>query len=250
MSTTETTSSQSASTASDLLPLSEVIRRFPEVGLIEDMELRIEVIRTLRHAPAYFWDVPASASKKYHNPFCRGEHGLWMHTKMAVTALERVSVSWVQLGLLSEFDRDCARAALLLHDMFKQGYPDDWESTPANKRTTVKNHDELMADWCGEHTNLPSVVIGAISSHNGPWYGGTEPSMDRLLNIVATVRQTDTGPDTVRGDISALLVELLVHTCDMNASDPNGTLGLWKPAEEIREKYPNVPRAHLTPATE
>jgi hypothetical protein len=244
MSTTETTSSQQMA-ADDILPLSKVIHRFPEVGLIEEMNLRIEVIRTLRHAPKYFWEVPASASKKYHNPFCRGEHGLWMHTKMAVTALERISSSWVQLGLVSEYERDCARAALLLHDMFKQGYPADWDALSDDERTTVKNHDELMAAWCRENTSLPETVIGSISSHNGPWYNGTEPSMDRLIDVVATVRQAEADPESIRRDISSLLVELLVHTCDMAASDPNGTLGLWKPTKEIREKYPNIPRAHF-----
>jgi hypothetical protein len=244
MSTTETTSSP-VSAPDDLLSLSEVIRRFPEVGLINDMDLRVEVIRTLRHAPDYFWTVPASASKKYHNPFCRGVHGLWMHTKMALSSLERMSVSWEKLGLVSKYDLDCARAALLLHDMFKQGYPADREALPVHKRTTVKHHDELMAKWCAENTTLPETVIRAISSHNGPFYGGTDPSMDRFIEVAATVRQAEADPNSVRRDFSTLFVELLVHTCDMAASDPNGTLGVWKPAEEIREKYPNVPRAHF-----
>lgn len=245
MSTAKDNRSTTETSTTPTLHISEVIRRFSEVSLISDTDLRVSVIRTLSHAPEYFWEVPASASKKYHNPFCRGQHGLWIHTKMAVTSFERVSNSWEELGLLSEYQRDCGLAALLLHDMFKQGYPTDRDSLPESDQTTVKNHDELMAEWCRDHTSLPTPVIGAIESHNGPWYGGTEPSLQRLLDIVRSVRQTESDPTAVQRDLTEFMVELIVHTCDMAASDPNGTLGVWKPAEEIREKYPNLPRAHF-----
>lgn len=38
---------------------------------------------------------------------------------------------------------------------------------------------------------------------------------------------------------------ILVHMADMAASTKNGTWGVYKPADEITSRYPNLPRADL-----
>lgn len=191
----------------------EVERRLPEVDLIEDEELRDEAVEALgRMVPDYFWEVPATGSGRYHNPFSRRKHGLWVHVKMSLTAYERLVRSYVEQGLLTEEEADMGRVALLLHDTLKYGH--SYEAGDSTK----PNHDKLAATWVRANTDLPTAVANAIEAHNGPWYEGKEP-------------------DTP--------LEQLVHMADMVASTKNVTAGVYEPAEEIRETYPNLPRAEL-----
>ena len=206
------------------LTVLEVTRRLPEVMKIEDADLRDEVINALRHTPDYFWTVPASSSKKYHNPWCRNEHGLWIHVKMAFTTLDRISYTYVEQGLLPAEWIDYAKAAVLLHDMFKQGFPD--ERAERSEKHTVPDHDVIGAEWLEAYTDLPEPVIDAVHEHNGGWGEGSAP-----VDHDCRGRQFH--------------LSMLVHTADMMASDPNTTAGLYRPAKEIAEKYPNIPRAAL-----
>jgi hypothetical protein len=187
--------------------------RFPEVELINDTALRAETIDALRRStPDYFWEMPASTSGKYHNPFTRMGHGLHIHVKMTLTVYERIVDSWVQLGRISEYEADCGRAALLLHDVLKAGH------TYEDGDHSVENHDVLAATWLRHNTELPTEVIDAVAAHNGPWMVGPEPDSE---------------------------LSLLVHTCDMVASDANVTAGVFKPDERLVEKYPSLPQATL-----
>jgi hypothetical protein len=191
----------------------EVIRRLPEVELIEDDELRRETLDALaRGVPEYFWHVPATSSGYYHNPFSRGQHGLWIHVKMGFAVYERLVRSKVEQGLLTEHEADMGRSALLLHDMLKYGHKYD------EGDSTVKNHDKLAGHWLRQHTELPQPVIRAVERHNGPWYAGPEPETE---------------------------LEHLVHESDMVASTKNVTPGIYKPSDELVERYPNIPRVHL-----
>jgi hypothetical protein len=194
----------------------EVLERLPEVELIDDDELREQAVDVLaRGVPEYFWDVPATSSGRYHNPFSRNRHGLWIHVKMVFTAYERFVDSFVQMGLIDDFEADCGRIAVLLHDMLKYGHA--YESG----KSTVKNHDLLAGHWVRNNSDLPSCVVECIEAHNGDWYEGPAP-------------RYQTHP-----------LEQLVHMADMTASDKNMTCGVYKPANKIKQKYPNIPRADL-----
>ncbi len=201
----------------------EVRRRLPEVELIDDPHLRHMVIEALQYTPDYWWEVAASVSGNYHNEFARGEHGLWIHTKMAVTVYDRLIDSWVYQGILSEYHADCVLAGILLHDMFKQGLPEDRDP---DDYTTEDDHDVTAARWLRKHTELPYEVIHAVDAHNGPWYEGAEPK--------------ESG-----GNIVASSVAQMTHICDMVASDSDMTMGIWKPTEEILDVYPDIPTSNL-----
>lgn len=193
----------------------EIMRRLPEIELIEDEEIRKQTRDALaRGTPDYFWKVPATSSGYYHNTYSKGKHGLWIHVKMGVTAYERMVRSYVEQGLISEKEADMGRAAMLLHDMLKYGHK--YESGDH----TRSNHDVMAGMWVGKNTDLPTPVVRAVERHNGPWYDGPTPEPDDHLSQ-------------------------LVHMADMVASTKNATCGLYKPAEEIAERYPDVPRADL-----
>lgn len=191
----------------------EVERRLPEVTLIDDDEIREETISAIgRGVPDYFWKVPATSSGRYHNPFSRRKHGLWIHVKMVFTAFERFQRSYVEQGRITEYEADLCRAGILLHDMLKYGHKyEDGDGT-------VTNHDKLGGHWLRHNTGLPNEVARMVERHNGPWYDGPEPEND---------------------------MEDLVHLSDMAASTKNGTWGVWQPADEIASRYPNIPRADL-----
>lgn len=191
----------------------EVERRLPEVNLIQDDEIREATLSALgRGVPDYFWEVPATSSGKYHNPFSRRRHGLWIHVKQVFAVYERMVRSYVEQGLITEEEADAGRAAVLTHDMLKYGHGyEDGDGT-------VKNHDKLAAHWLEHNSELPREAVRAVACHNGPWYSGPAPETP---------------------------LEQLVHMADMVASTKNATVGVYQPAEEIAERYPNIPRAEL-----
>jgi hypothetical protein len=192
---------------------SEVVRRLPEVRLIDDDDLRDTAIDAIaRAAPDYFWEVPATGSGRYHNPLCRQRRGLWIHVKQTFTAYERMVDSYVEQELLDEHERDLGRIAVLCHDLLKYGHSyEDGDSTESN-------HDELIGFWLAEHTDFDDRAVRACRTHNGPWYDGPEPVTP---------------------------LERLVHEADMVASTGNITVGVFEPSDEIAEAYPSLPRADL-----
>lgn len=194
----------------------EVERRLPEVNLIEDDELRAETLSALsRGLPEYFWEVPATGSGKFHNPYARNKYGLWIHVKMVATAFERKAESYVRREVLTDHEADCVRSAILLHDMLKYGHEYNAGDSSAD------NHDLLAGQWLRRNTELPSAVIDGVEKHNGPWYEGPTPVY---------------GKEPVAD---------IVHMCDMDGSTSNMTCGLYDPADEITDKYPAIPRANL-----
>jgi len=195
---------------------SEVYRRFPEVDCIGDDTIREKTIDAIaRGVPEYFWNVPATGSGRYHNPFARDKYGLWIHVKMVFAAYERFVDSFVQMGLIDEAEADMGRSAVLLHDMLKYG------TEYSDGDGTASNHDNLAGVWLEQHTELPQPVIRCVKCHNGDWYDGPTP-------------EYRTEP-----------LAILVHMADMAASTSDGTWGVYEPADEITQRYPNLPQANL-----
>jgi hypothetical protein len=188
----------------------EVVRRLPTLRLIQDEDVRRETARVAARAPSYFWSVPASTSK-YHHPLCRRERGLWLHTLMLSTVVERLGASRVELGELSERDLDLAHSASLLHDMRKNGPPED----PAE--SSVSDHEERMARVVLEESVLDESVAVAVGSHMGPWYDGPEPvtALARLVHDADMVASTETITPGLQGPVpeefAGVGVEVVEH---------------------------------------
>lgn len=135
-----------------------VRRRIPALDLIDDSNIRGETLRLTAEAPEYFWNVPASTSG-YHHPACRGERGLWVHTLMVATAVERLVDSYAERY---DAEPDHAYAAAILHDQRKNGDP----AAPANK--SISDHDLQMAEVVREQSELPDKIANAVATHMGP----------------------------------------------------------------------------------
>lgn len=183
----------------------ELYRRLPEIKNIENPELQKQVTEIfLKEAPRYIWNCPASSSGKYHPEDTISDHGLWIHIKRSFTAFERLASTEVEMGRINEVERDYGRAAILLHDLFKQGHE------PRDKKHTKGDHDVIAANYLVSHTNLPAKVIRCVETHNGGWGEGSDP-------------------ETV--------LQHVHHKADMIASGRNVYIKMEKPLpEELKEK--------------
>lgn len=79
------------------------------------------------------------------------------------------------MGRIEKDDIDYGRAAILLHDLFKQGLP------PRDEHHTQNDHDRVASRFLGRKTDLPDEVLGCIDSHNGEWYEGKTPETELEL---------------------------------------------------------------------
>jgi len=194
--------------ATATLDLREVRRRIPTLSLIGDPDVRKQTAQITAAAPEYFWQVPAS-KHSFHHPICREERGLWVHTLMLSTVIDRLADSYVEQGRLTEHEIDLAHAAAILHDQRKNG--------PATNpsETSTSNHDNQMARVVYSST-LPEAVGDAIASHMGPWYDGPEPEsdLDELVHTADMVASTE----TITPAIAAPIPEELSHF-DLQAAD-------------------------------
>jgi hypothetical protein len=187
---------------------SELVRRLPEVDAIYIDELRDAVIRTfLNGCPDYFWERPSSSSGKYHSVDERGKFGNWIHTKRVFAEYCNISESWLELQEITEYERECGKVASLIHDMMKYGWPSE------QNEHTVNNHDIIAADVAAHIGECPDEVVRQIATHMGPWGDGPLP-------------ETKT--------------ELLLHTADKSAAREKNDIGIYYPADEILDEWPDV----------
>jgi hypothetical protein len=186
----------------------ELIRRLPEIDAIYVEELREDVIRTyMRGCPDYFWERPSSSSGKYHSVDERGKHGNWIHTKRVFAEYCNISESWVELGILSPEEKEAGKAAALVHDMMKYGWPSEQNDH------TVNNHDEVAAEVAMHIGEMRDSVVRLIATHMGPWGEGPNPETPQ---------------------------ELLLHTADKSAAREKNDIGVYYPAEELLDEWPDL----------
>lgn len=139
--------------------------------------------------------VPASTSG-YHHPACTGERGLWAHTLILSTDIDRLADSYVEQGLLERSDINLAYAAAVLHYQRKNSDPEN----PANKSTS--DHDLRMARVVRE-SPLDDRIADAVGSHMGAWYDGPAPEthLDQLVHTADMVASTESIIPGVQGPI-------------------------------------------------
>lgn len=180
----------------DFLSPDEAERRMPALAMIGDAQIHRETRELTAAAPHYFWEVPASTSG-YHHPACRRGRGLWIHTLMVVTVLDRLSESYVQQGLIDHRERDLAIAAGVLHDQRKNGDP----ASPSPK--SVSDHDLRMSRVVREESDLDEQVADVIASHMGPWYDGPQPEepIEQLVHNADMVASTESISPAVPGPL-------------------------------------------------
>jgi len=186
----------------------ELLRRLPEIDAIYDEDLRRGVIRTfMKGCPDCFWERPSSSSGKYHSLDEIGKHGNWLHTKRVFAEYCNISESWVELGTIDPIDKEVGKAATLIHDMMKYGWPSEQNDH------TVQNHDLVAADVARNIGRMPESVNRLIEVHMGPWGEGPNPETP---------------------------AERLLHTADKSAARRENDIGVYFPADELLEEWPDI----------
>lgn len=186
----------------------ELLRRLPEIDYIEDSELRDGVIRTfLKACPDDFWILPSSSSGKYHSVDERGKYGNWIHTKRVFAEYCNLAESWCELGIISPREMEEGKAAALLHDMMKYGWPSE------QREHTTDHHDEIVAAVAWHIGELPEGIVEVLATHMGPWGQGPNPESN---------------------------TQLLLHTADKSAARASNDIGIYEPSEEILEEWPDI----------
>ena len=119
-----------------------------EVNLINDVFIRNLVENCIEHAPPYFWEIPSTATGKYHPPDERGFGGSVLHTRRDV----RVAEDLCRCMNVTGRDRDFVIAASIMHDFCKNGYPD-------NTGHTVYGHGALWLNIVKEFTFPQDMIV-------------------------------------------------------------------------------------------
>jgi hypothetical protein len=149
---------------------------YEKVDLIKDKELAGLVKTILNTADGGFWIAPSSSSGKYHPPEDQGEGGIIRHTIKAVSVVDEES----RRKMFEDYERDCALAAIILHDIKKNGEP--WGDH------TVRTHGILGAEFIRmffEPDDLKGkMIIDAVRYHMAPW--NTTIPKERLDYVTKT----------------------------------------------------------------
>jgi 23S rRNA maturation-related 3'-5' exoribonuclease YhaM len=141
------------------------------INKIQNSEIRKNVELAYNSLPEYFQHVPASSSGKYHPKFSLGEGGLIRHVKFACD----IALDIFNITNFSDLEKDIILASLILHDGLKYGLE--------NNGHTVKEHDDLMADyleklWCGDIELFSEwkIIVNCVRTHMGQWATTVKPS--------------------------------------------------------------------------
>jgi hypothetical protein len=159
-----------------------------ELDLIVDEELRMVVKSYLdERVPAYFWQIGASSSGKFHPAFSQGYGGLVRHTKAVVMFAEELLRMSSYAYMRAEY-KDYVIAACIIHDTAKYGMSeemnkDEYKNHAANA-ATMFNAFALECDY------RPSeFLLNAVRAHMGQW--STEKEDRPFTNIDRCVHMAD-----------------------------------------------------------
>ena len=142
------------------------------LALIENEDMRIFVDKLVETIPAYFFEVAASSTGKYHPSYALGEGGLVRHT----LALVRILNHLFEMDCYKEeFDsraRDILRIAGIMHDTRKSGTQAEYEADYHTKFSHPLYAANVVRELKGSGL-IPDdeieKIADAIASHMGQW---------------------------------------------------------------------------------
>ena len=180
-----------------------------ELSYIKNESIKLIAEDLLCDVPNYFFEVAASSTGKYHPDYAVGTGGLVRHTKAACLFANILSVP--NPLQLSQFELDCAMAALILHDSRKLGITDeakvdytrfDHPILAANAIQNKYNFDShflSVDDDTKEIQLICNTIANAIRSHMGQW-------------------NTSKYAPGITLELPTSKIQQFVHTCDYLAS--------------------------------
>lgn len=148
------------------MPFEEILVTIENSDMKEFAENLIEVV------PAYFFEVPASSTGKYHPEYALGQGGLYRHTLAVVKFVNYFfEVKYIANRWTSR-QRDIVRIAAIMHDTFKSGSQFDYEQDPRTKHEHPLIASQHVLGFAGRGLIPDSEIeqiASIISSHMGQW---------------------------------------------------------------------------------
>ena len=123
--------------------------------------------------PDYFFEIPASSTGKYHPSFALGNGGLIRHTKAAVT-IAYYLLNNKSTNNFTNDEKDLIIIALLLHDSFKSGYPQEKYSRADHPLVVVnflREHKENLSFSAEEFKYLCDSIASHMGEFNTDYKG-------------------------------------------------------------------------------
>lgn len=192
----------------------ELLRRLPEIDAIYDERVRDATIEYfLRYCPDYFWERAASSTGKYHPSDESGDYGTWLHSKRVFYEYTNLSESLLELQDITEHERECGKAAALIHDTFNYGWPSE------NRDKTTHEHDLIAAAITEEVNGMPEEVTSLVETHMGPWGEGPLPKTPN---------------------------ERCFHMSDKSAAATNHLQEVYYPSGELQDEFPHLEGIEVT----
>lgn len=153
---------------------------FPdELQKIQNHDIRKFVVWAFdKFAPDYFWTCPCSTSGKYHPKVSLGVGGLVRHVKLAVwwgEELLRTAEMFPELvDHNTEYLHDEVIAALLLHDLIKNGKGLNAQGFALDRGVTGTHGVDLarklkLAKKVVDTSESEKYIISGIAGHMGVW---------------------------------------------------------------------------------
>lgn len=166
-----------------------------EIQKINSDDIRRFVKKSLSKADPMFWEVPSSSTGKYHPQEDQGKGGLIRHIKKSVVVVEQ----FARRSQFSERELDMAIAAMLLHDICKNGIP--WEEN------TDYTHGLIASKWLEqfglEDRTAKEMILNAVRYHMAPWCYAVNPfeyreySRDEMLQNMNELSRSLTNPSRI-----------------------------------------------------
>ena len=169
------------------------------INKIQDDRVKRITVAAFANVAPHFYHEAASTTGKYHPMFSLGDGGLVRHVLAAAHFCERFLMAAPQL---SQYEKDIALAAILLHDACKCGVK--FES-----QYTVFEHPILVCQLYTPRTvedrDVWKDICNLISSHMGCWNKPSKRDITgRLDDIIDAFKRSGR---FVRPDIKTLSVE-------------------------------------------
>lgn len=169
-----------------------------ELSWIKSQEIRSFVLECFdKICPQYFWERPASKRGFYHPKFVDGDGGLVRHVKYACWWGNHMCRAFSGNGQNEDTGPlfDVVIAALIMHDMVKDGDEGRTNGKPPHKATAYHGVELMEAIWhrvLGARTldtNNESdrdkvLILAGVAAHMGVW---TMPEEMRPWNLVGSL---------------------------------------------------------------
>jgi len=137
-----------------------------QIELIKNEKIKNLAIEAINLLPAYFFEIPASSTGKYHPTYALGEGGLLRHVHASV----KVAEDLFRLYNFTDDEKDLIIVSLILHDGWKQGENGTGNTTHKHPLTAVKMlRENIKTDEDMEKFAYLNIICGNIATHMGQW---------------------------------------------------------------------------------